>query len=828
MLTRFSNFIPICFVMAGFTTMLLLVSMLGAGATHAQMAPPATIKEIFPDPALAAAVCRQLNGGNRNPIVTEEDLTWIADSLDFDYPQPCKRPGEYDADTIVTQSELAVINELGINNPQSFAGSEYLPNLKQVVVTNINAAQQLELLPNTLQKLFIANSSMTQLPTKLPLQLSLLSVSHTAISALPDKLPASLEKIYLTESQLAQLPELPASLKKLCVDGNQLTRLPKLPASLEIFRANRNQLARLPKLPTSLKTLELYDNRLTQLPILPTSLEELNVANNRLTRMPRLPASLKTLNLGNNPLKQLPELPASLEELQLGGNRLAKLPKLPASLSFFSVSDTQLTRLPEALPAFLKSLYAGNNKLNQLPNRLPTSLETIYVNKNQLTRLPDTLPTSLRELYADNNRLTQLPNTLPASLEKLHVGSNELTQLPDTLPASLKYLDANDNRLTQLPSTLPASLEELRVQNNQLIRLPDILPTSLRTFWASDNQLTQLPDTLPTFLRELFVLNNHLTGLPASLPPKLCVLIAAENQLVQYPWPVPENIEKTCCFNCLHGGHFRNHDQWVALPTLRRSSNETFDFDDFAPPILQYFKGHPFQDEKENFSAGTLANKGQWALTAPDGNVSIFAAGDGSEINSRLFTSPGLYRLSFEVTAYDYYFNLFGSTYTRAIIIDALNPETYQAMQIVTTDKTDKDWNDRKRTIVYADFSPQTIHLDQEGALFVFAYVPSTIALPSGTSLKQKMPFNDVSYWQGNLSDKQRLSANCSLTRPAYKGKIGFLQKKAVLLYFNDNADNSIISGAELYMGYGMGATSEQACQDMVSSQRFQKMYTVH
>ena len=113
----------------------------------------------------------------------------------------------------------------------------------------------------------------------------------------------------LTDSDLAELPQLPPNLKQLLCSGNKLTSLPPLPDTLKLLICSYNQLTDLPPLPASLEELDCEHNNLTSLPILNNRLKVLVCEDNQITELPQIPLRLTHLNARNNPIIKLTNLP---------------------------------------------------------------------------------------------------------------------------------------------------------------------------------------------------------------------------------------------------------------------------------------------------------------------------------------------------------------------------------------------------------------------------------------------------------------------------------------------------------------------------------------
>ena len=139
-----------------------------------------------------------------------------------------------------------------------------------------------------------------------------------------NSLPENTVTINVSNKNLTYIPPLNrfTNLKKLYCSNNQLTQLPQLNSSLEILNCSNNQLIQLPELNSYLEILNCSNNQLTQLPELNSSLQDLRCYNNQLTQLPELNSSLQYLFCYNNQLTQLPELNSSLQNLHCYDNEL--------------------------------------------------------------------------------------------------------------------------------------------------------------------------------------------------------------------------------------------------------------------------------------------------------------------------------------------------------------------------------------------------------------------------------------------------------------------------------------------------------------------------
>jgi Leucine-rich repeat (LRR) protein len=132
-------------------------------------------------------------------------------------------------------------------------------------------------------------------------QIKILTIYGKIKFSLQFSLPNKLIKLYCSNNQLTNLPELPNTLTRLDCSNNQLTNLPELPNTLTRLDCDDNQLSSLPKLPNTLTCLDCSYNQLSSLPELPNTLTYLFCDNNQLSSLPILPKRLSYAAYDNNP-----------------------------------------------------------------------------------------------------------------------------------------------------------------------------------------------------------------------------------------------------------------------------------------------------------------------------------------------------------------------------------------------------------------------------------------------------------------------------------------------------------------------------------------------
>lgn len=239
------------------------------------------------------------------------------------------------------------------------------------------------------------------------------------------------------------------------------------------------------------------------------------------------------------------------------------------------LSGLGLTELPSSIGKLteLERLYASNNKLHALPERLIdlSNLRCLDLSVNDFAKLPErignltqlrafsiavnplrVLPPFLRclsklqTLHAYEADLEELPEWLGElqALTDLSVSINRLKVLPDCIGSlkSLETLCAAGNALTSLPGSLGdlKNLRSLAVGCNPIMKLPesigrlsqlqalDVSTKGVVCFWSTSHAITfprrvtrrgelaSLPDSMKSLgaLKELYLHGQHALGLP--------------------------------------------------------------------------------------------------------------------------------------------------------------------------------------------------------------------------------------------------------------------------------------------------------------------------
>lgn len=245
----------------------------------------------------------------------------------------------------------------------------------------------------------------------------------------------------------------------------------------------------------SIRALNLSRNRIHGLwdESMPQGLEELDLTENHLQSDGLLmfwPPTLRSLRLTYNPFTVLDFVegwPVTLRELCLDHTNLRRLPAgLPDSIEVLSIDCTDVESLP-TLPAGLKSFSAVACRLRSLPAAgFPAVLESLSLYDNFLT-----------------SKALGAAGPLPAALRSLDLGKNRLTEWPRGLPAGLRTLHLQRNRIRAIggPGAVPTSLELVALTHNSLFDVPSWLADRRATFWLlSDNALLEPAPRLPTIL----------------------------------------------------------------------------------------------------------------------------------------------------------------------------------------------------------------------------------------------------------------------------------------------------------------------------------------
>ena len=126
------------------------------------------------------------------------------------------------------------------------------------------------LLPAGLERLWMADNRLAALPTDIPAlkQLTYLNLDRNLLKTLPDMRGTKLRWLRLNANRLTVFPLLPDSVERLYLAHNRLTAVPEtLPKSLKRLNLSGNPLTSVPdRLGAGLEFLDLSDTRLTALP----------------------------------------------------------------------------------------------------------------------------------------------------------------------------------------------------------------------------------------------------------------------------------------------------------------------------------------------------------------------------------------------------------------------------------------------------------------------------------------------------------------------------------------------------------------------------------
>ena len=178
-------------------------------------------------------------------------------------------------------------------------------------------------------------------------------------------------------------------------------------------------------------------------------------------------------------------------------------------LGFFNGS---LKKWPEGIWKLekLKYLYAGNNNLNPIPEKICQlkDLQEIWLNFNQLTELPKCLfnLSKITRMSLYSNNITQLPEEIGQlnNLVELHLAKNKLKILPDSIGTitQLKILDISDNPIESLPENFKEliNLEVLAIKGIKLNYPLEFLNTfaKLKRLKIDKDQLPFIPEEVKT------------------------------------------------------------------------------------------------------------------------------------------------------------------------------------------------------------------------------------------------------------------------------------------------------------------------------------------
>ncbi len=155
-------------------------------------------------------------------------------------------------------------------------------------------------------------------------------------------------------------------------EPSRLTHLPPLPDSLKTFEVqfapDFKEVPELEHLP-KLQTLYISHTNLKELPPLPSSLQNLFATKNKLESLPPLKnTSLRNLYIASNKIDAIPELPQTIEAISADTNRISVIPELPEPVRYIYLG---LNPLEEPYKSFYKTYEQGRyNDMKGLRDRV--------------------------------------------------------------------------------------------------------------------------------------------------------------------------------------------------------------------------------------------------------------------------------------------------------------------------------------------------------------------------------------------------------------------------------------------------------------------------
>lgn len=266
-------------------------------------------------------------------------------------------------------------------------------------------------------------------------------------------------------------------------------------------------------------SLDLHDLGLKSLPPELPPCEHLDLSKNQLIQLiKKLPEELKSINAGYNPLQELPD-------------------SLPGSIEKIEIPSCQLTYLPERLPRELKEINADSNQIIRLPEKWPSKIKIISLKKNRLTKLNTKFSHSTEHLNFENNQLTLLTEAWPSALKKLNLSKNKLEKMPSKLPdisGNKMDLDVSNNLIKKISLCLPKSLYSLNADFNDISDIPYESCKRLDTLSLRSNQISDLSELIISdSLRTFDLRDNQLMIVPPLKVPKgnknICTLYLGGN-----------------------------------------------------------------------------------------------------------------------------------------------------------------------------------------------------------------------------------------------------------------------------------------------------------
>lgn len=152
--------------------------------------------------------------------------------------------------------------------------------------------------------------------------------------------------------------------------------------------------------------------------------------------------NLRELNLSHNDIVHMPEELSHLQQLR-----------------YLNISSNNLYSLPDSCSKLrsLNTLILSDNQLEMVSTRLGdlSNLTWLDLSRNQLESFPQNLPASLKKLYIGNNRIKVLEGDTIShlcNLSELSLPSNKLSKLPRALRNlidNLTILDVEGNRFSE-------------------------------------------------------------------------------------------------------------------------------------------------------------------------------------------------------------------------------------------------------------------------------------------------------------------------------------------------------------------------------------------
>lgn len=291
-------------------------------------------------------------------------------------------------------------------------------------------------------------------------------------------------------------------------------------------------------------------------------------------------AEIKTINVNNHGIKDLKGIErfTALTNLSCEHNQLTEMDlSKNTELTELDCYMNQLTSLDVSKNRALNVLTCGSNQLTSLDVSNNTTLINLSCDHNQLTSLDVSKNTALIFLDCSYNQLTELDMSKNTLLEVLNCIRNELTSLDISKNNALTRLSCMYNQLTNIDVSKNTALTYLTCGNNQLMELNVSNNMALTILECYDNLLNTLDVSKNTALTGLNCRSNKLTELDVSKNTELIDLVCAFNQLTTLD--VSKNTELTA-LSC-YGNQIKGEamDALVgSLPTLVSTTDEDAGF----------------------------------------------------------------------------------------------------------------------------------------------------------------------------------------------------------------------------------------------------------